>query len=31
MPNIGVYPSENDGLGGIDAFGENATGNWVAM
>lgn len=28
-PNIGVYPSENDGLGGIDAFGENATGNWV--
>ena len=27
--NIGVYPSEGDGLGGIDAFGEAATGNWT--
>jgi hypothetical protein len=26
--NMGTYPEEGDGLGGIDPFGENATGNW---
>ena len=25
----GVYPSEGDGYGNVDPFGENATGNWI--
>lgn len=27
--NMGVYPSAGDGLGEIDAFGEDASGSWV--
>ena len=29
--NMGVYPSEGDGLGETDPFGEEATGNWIDL